>query len=126
MALARAAVFSDRERRSLQRLAARTGSASTLAPLLRAAGLHEAGGVADSAKLEEWHQRTSIQGLPIAGWRLAIRRAPWRRRPGLILAALRPTDMDHANAAATRGTRAGAVRAAAYRWRRALGAVTHA
>lgn len=123
VALARAAEFSAPERNSLQRLAARTGSASTLAPLLDAAGLDEAGGVADNAKLEEWHQRTSIQGLPVAGWRLAIRRAPWFRRPGLILAALRPTDNDHASAARTPGTRAGVVRAAGYRWRRALGAV---
>ena len=126
MALGQAAVFSDRERRSLQGLAASTGSASTLAPLLHAAGIDDAGGVADNAKLEEWHQRTSIQGLPVAGWGLAIRRAPWSRRPGLILTALRPTDMDYANAGATRGAKAGSVRATAYRWRRAQLAVTDA
>lgn len=124
VALARAAEFSDPERHSLQRLAARTGSARTLTPLLRAAGLDEAGGVPDSAKLEEWRQRTSIQGLPVVEWLLAIRQATWSRRPGLVLAALRPTDNDHASAARTPGTRAGAVRATAYRWRRALGAVT--
>jgi hypothetical protein len=125
-ALATAAGFSDDERRSLGRLASRTGSAGTLAPLLHAAGVQDAGDVADIQKLEEWHQRTGIQGQAVAGWLLAIRRARWSRRTGLALAALRPTDRDRANAAAIHGAQAGTNRAALYRYRRALTAVFEA
>jgi hypothetical protein len=125
-ALATAAGFSDDERRSLQHLAERTGSAGTLDALLRAAGVKEAGEIADREKLEEWNQRTDIQGQALAGWLLAIRRAPWSRRFGLVLAALRPTDRDRANATAARATQAGTIRAASYRYRRALTAVFEA
>jgi hypothetical protein len=122
-ALATAAGFSDDERRSLQDLAERTGSVGTLAPLLRAAGLQERGEVAHVEKLEEWNERISMQGQAVAGWLFAIRRARWSRRPGLVLAALLPTENDRANATAAPGAQAGTIRAASYRYRRALTAV---
>lgn len=120
VALARAASFSVEQRDQLARLVVATGSASVLERLLQAAGVEVVPEHADPARQRDWDERLDIQGQALSSWLLALRRAPWRKRPGLLVAALRPTTHDYARAGVRPGSPGATARATGHRWRRAL------
>jgi hypothetical protein len=122
-ALRTAKSFSELERHELSELVSTTGSVEPLADLLREARCEVSSVVTpDARRLEEWRTRLSVGAEPGGGWLLALRAAPWRQRPGLLVAAARPAAKDYAESGADRSAR-GHCRAALYRWCRSARAL---
>lgn len=124
-ALTRAAAFDDGERTALADLVRVTRSAVPLEPLMVAAGVHVDQTSRNDERLAEWQARTTGQGLASVGWLIALRNSSWRRRPMLLVAALRPSASDYA---AARGffSRGRTARAVIHRLHRAVPALPRA
>lgn len=110
----------DIERRTLRKLARDTDTVVTVAGLLQRAGLPvEARPPSKAAK--RFQARAAAEGRTSARWLVALRQAPLRRRPSILMAALRPSTIDYVNfRAKNQGRRVTWAQVALFRWRRGI------
>ena len=119
VALQRAKSFTTAQVEALNSLVLEAGASATAANLLDTVGIEPTVATAEHQEaLAEWRLRQAHREQLAIGWALALRRARWRDRPRLVVAALRPTDMDYTNAGAVKDTLRGRFVASIRRWRR--------
>lgn len=83
------------ERDELSDVAARTGSAETLAPFLTQVGAPAVRSTTDLVvSLEAWRTRSDATTTVVLPWLVGLRRVPWRSRPRFVWRAIWLTD-DH-------------------------------
>lgn len=88
--------LSPRERASIADLAVRTGSAATLAHVLSdlKIAVDAAETISDPLMLRAWRERIDAGSEGAYPWLLALRKAPWRARPGIVWRSLWPSRQD--------------------------------
>ncbi len=88
-------LLDDAQRLELAELAAATGAADTLAPLLEPLGAPRLGaGTTSPEAIEAWRVQTSMAGIHSVTWVSELARSPMRQWPRRLLRAVWLTDAD--------------------------------
>ena len=88
-------MLDDVQRRELAELAAATGAADTLAPVLDPLGAPRIGaGSTSSEAIEDWRVQTSRAGIHSVTWVSELTRSPLRQWPRRLLGAVWLTEAD--------------------------------
>src|SRR4051794_9236076 len=86
--------FDDAERATLTQVAAATGAAETLEPVLSALGVQVHSSAELATSMTDWRIRTSSTGVTSVGWIMELRRTPLRRWPAILRHAVLLTEAE--------------------------------